>query len=362
MRAAVAVALTLLAAPLGAQTLEGPELYAGEQALYEAAAREGHVAALNTPPGFANWAAVIRGFEQRYPHVLLTYNAAGQGAALETMERTRGRPTADVVYLPGFVAVDAASRGLLAALPPERRPPGFDRIAPALRDPAGQWIAVHQAPVVFAVNRRRVRQPVRSWADLKRADLRGQVVYASPRSLIEGVAVALAAAAATGQGAGLETVQPGLDLLGEIHRAGSIQRIETQAAIGPRFLRGEIGVWVGLEPDILRTRHIDGFGEEMEVVAPAEGTASLPFAVAILRGARNETAARLWLNYVLSEAGQRLFAEGLVRPAVPITLAGETAQRLGAIAKLETPDQLRIAFRLADIQRGWARIPGAADR
>jgi putative spermidine/putrescine transport system substrate-binding protein len=244
-------------------------------------------------------------------------------------------------------------------LPPDRRPPTFDRIAAVLKDPNGQWVAVHQAPIVFAVNKRRVRQPVRGWADLRRADLRGQIVYASPRSMIEGVAVALAATAAAGQGAGLETVQPGIDLLAEIHRAGSIQRIETQTAIGPRFLRGEIGVWIGLEQDILRTRHLDGFGDDLEVVAPVEGTASLAFAVAILRGARNEAAARLWLNYVLSEPAQRLFAEGMVRPSVPITLTGELAQRLPPIAKLETPDQLRIAFRLADSQRGWARIPGA---
>ncbi|TAD91227.1 MAG: extracellular solute-binding protein [Alphaproteobacteria bacterium] len=359
MRATVAVVLALVAMPVAAQGLDGPELYAGEAALYEQAAREGAVTALNTPPGFANWGQVIRGFEQRYPSVLLTYNAAGQGQAMEVMERTRGRPPADVVYLPGFVAVDAASRGLLASLPPDRRPPAFERIPPVLRDPQAQWVAVHQAPIVFAVNKRRVRVPVRSWADLRRPELRGQVVYASPRSLVEGVGVVLAATMAAGQGAALETVQPGLDLLGEVHRAGAIQRIETQTTIGPRFLRGEIGVWVGLEHDILRTRFLDGFGDDLEVVAPAEGTAALPFAVAIIRGARNEAAARLWLNYVLSDAGQRLFAEGLVRPSVPIALPPELAQRLPAIARMETPDQLRIAFRLADIQRGWARLPGA---
>ena len=52
----------------------GPELYAGEKALYEAARKEGMCVSFDTGPEWANWKALFREFKQRYPDIELTYN------------------------------------------------------------------------------------------------------------------------------------------------------------------------------------------------------------------------------------------------------------------------------------------------
>src|SRR5690606_24334997 len=64
---AALVAASLIAFP--AMAFEGPELYEGEQALYDAAVEEGMVVSFDTGPTWANWAAQFKAFQTRYPGV-----------------------------------------------------------------------------------------------------------------------------------------------------------------------------------------------------------------------------------------------------------------------------------------------------
>ena len=60
-RRTVMVALGALGAhALPALALEGPELYAGEKALYAEAAKEGIVVSFDTGPEWANWKVLVR--------------------------------------------------------------------------------------------------------------------------------------------------------------------------------------------------------------------------------------------------------------------------------------------------------------
>lgn len=339
----------LLSAAQPASAFDGPELYPGERALLQAAEKEGAVVSANTGPGWANWVAVIRGFEQRYPTLTLTYNDTGSGAAVAALDRTRGNPAVDTVYLIGIGAVDAASRGLLAPA----KPTNLDRLPPGLRDPQGLWVAVHQMPVMFVVNKRRVKDVPHSWADLRRPDYKGAIVYSDPR--ITGVGLATALAANFAAGSTLDTIQPGIDLLAELHRVGNIQAVDNGSPY-TRFLRGEIPIWITYEMDGLRAKYDDGMGDDVEVVAPTDGTVSTPYAMALVKGARNENAGKLWINYVLSEQGQRQFAEGYVRPSLPnLALPPEVAARLVPLPKVDLPDMLRVILRKPDLDRAWVR-------
>jgi putative spermidine/putrescine transport system substrate-binding protein len=330
--------------------VDGPELYPGERALAEAAQREGLIVSCNTSPTWANYGALFRAFGQRYPNLALVHNAIGSAAAVMLLDRTRNRPTMDSVYYFGPSGIDAASRGVLAPF----KPVNFDRLAPAFRENDGLWFAVHQMPVVFAVNRRLVRSVPRAWADLRKPDYKGMVVYSDPRTTTVGLTVAFAANAAIG--GTLDSVQPGIDFLGELHQAGQILRVDADTPYAA-FLRGQVPIWLTFENDGLRAAVVDGMGDQAEVVLPTDGTVSVPYTASLVRGARNDPGARLWLNFQVTETGQRLFAEGLVRPALPgVTLPPEIAQRMPAPPKLDQLDLTRALFRKPDIDRGWSRV------
>lgn len=333
----------------GAQALEGPELYPGERALYEAAGREGLAISSNTSPGWANFATLFRNFGQRYPAVSLVYNNIGSAAAVLSMDRARNRPTVDTVYVFGPSAVDAASRGLLAPF----KPVNFDRLPPHFREPDGLWSAAHQMPIAFIVNRRLVKTVPKSWADLRKPDYKGAIVYSDPRTTTVGQTTIFAANATSG--GNLASIQPGIDYFAELHQSGNILRVDADTPYAA-FLRGQVPIWIGFENDGLRAILFDGMGDQAEVVLPTDGTVSVPYAVSLVKGARNENAGKLWLNYMLSDAGQRQFAEGMVRPAISnLALPGDQAARMPAPPKLEALDMTRALFRKPDVDRGWTR-------
>jgi putative spermidine/putrescine transport system substrate-binding protein len=344
--AACAAALSLACAR--ALALDGPDLYPGESALYDAATKDGLVVSSNTGAGWANWGALAAAFAKRYPAVTLAYNDIGSGAAVIALDRARAKPAVDTLYAFGIASVDAASRGLLAGF----KPVNFDRLPAVARDPDGRWFAVHVMPVLFIVNKKLVKTVPRSWADLAKPDYKGAIVYSDPRTTGVGEVTVFAANAAAG--GNLETVRPGIDYLAELHKIGNVLRVDANPYT--EFLKGKVPVWLGFESDGLRAKLIDGMGDDVELVAPAEGTVAAPYTIGLVKGARDDSAAKLWLNFALSDQGQRLFAEGFVRPAVAdLALPPELAARLPKLAKLEVLDVARALLRKADIDSGWAQ-------
>lgn len=347
----MAVWLLVLTAPAFAQRVvpDGPELYPGEKKLAEAAAGEGLAIAGNTALSWANWGAVVRAFSQRYPDVTLVHNDLGSTAVVSQLDRQRDRPVMDTVYYFGLIAIDAASRGLLAPF----KPNGVDKLPPSLRDAEGLWTVVHHMPVAFLVNRKAVRNIPRSWADLLKPEYKNSVVYFDPSTTTVGLITAYAANIAAG--GSFETVRPGIEYFAKLHRAGNVLRMDSQSAY-PRFLRGEIPIWINFETDGLRARETDGFGD-VEIVLPSDGTVAAPYAMSLVKNGPNPNASRLWFNFVMSDPAQRLFAEGFVRPAVPgLALAPALATLLPPPARLEPIDPLRAALRKPDLDRGWPSI------
>ena len=215
----VAAALSALALPAGAQTkpiTEGPELYAGEKALYEAAQKEGIVVSFDTGPTWANWAAQFAAFKKRYPEVEMTYNDLGSAATVVALEKARNRPQADTAYYFAASAVDAAKKDLVAPF----RPVNFDKLPEPFKHPEGQWFTIHTLNVAFLVNTKMVKNVPQSWADLLKPEYKNAIVYQDPRSTGQGQVVAFAAAFANG--GSMDDVKPGIEYLGKLTKAGNV--------------------------------------------------------------------------------------------------------------------------------------------
>ncbi len=265
-----------------ANVTTGPELYAGEKALYDEALKEGMVISNNTGPTWANWAALFRVFGQRYPNINLVYNDVGSGVAVNALDRTKNRPQVDTIYYFGANGVDAQKRGLLAPF----KPTNFDKLPALAKHPNGEWFTIHQLEIVFIVNKKLVKNVPKSFADLAKPEYKGNIVYLDPRST--GVGQVFTWAANFAQGGSYTNLEPGLKYMEQLHKRGNVLRVVGTTPYA-QFVKGEIPIWVNFVNDGLRAKFMDGMGDDVEVVSPAEGTVAAPYTISLVKNGPNPT-------------------------------------------------------------------------
>ena len=59
----------------------------------------------------------------------------------------------------------------------------------------------------------------------------------------------------------------------------------------------------------------DGFGDQVTVVYPAEGTTAASYGVAVINGCPDEETAKAFIDFIISDEGQGIYAESSLRPA-----------------------------------------------
>ena len=353
-RMLVAATAALIATSAAAQTvLDSAELYGGEKALYEAARKEGMVVSFDTGPTWANWAAQFAAFKRRYPDVEIVYNDLGSAATVVALEKARNRPQADTAYYFAASAVDAAKKGVVAPF----KPVNFDKLPAVFRESDGRWFTIHSLTVAFVVNTKLVKNVPQSWADLLKPEYKGSIVYLDPRST--GVGQVLAFAANFGNGGDMNNLQPGLDYLGKLHQSGNVLRVLGTTPYA-QFVKGEIPIWISYENDGLRAKWTDGLGDAVAVVIPKEASAAAPYAISLVEKGPNPSAGKLWLNFVMTEFGQGIFAQGFVRPSVPgVPLPANVTDKLPSAPQVRPLDVQAAAAKKAEIDAGWVKATGS---
>ena len=345
--AALGIALPLAAA---AQTVnDSPELYPGEKALYEAAAKEGMVVSFDTGPTWANWAAQFAAFKKRYPAVEMAYNDLGSAATVVALEKARNRPQADTAYYFAASAVDAANKDVVAPF----KPVNFDKLPDVFKHPEGKWFTIHSLTIAFVVNTKLVKNVPQSWADLLKPEYKNSIVYLDPRST--GVGQVLAFAANFANGGDMNNVAPGPEYLGKLHQAGNVLRVVGTTPYA-QFVKGEIPIWISYENDGLKAKHTDGLGDAVAVVIPKEASAAAPYGISLVKNGPNPNAGKLWLNFIMTEMGQGIFAQGFVRPSVPgVKLPESVADKLPPAPQVKPLDVQAAAAKKAEIDALWAK-------
>ncbi|PTE19852.1 iron ABC transporter substrate-binding protein [Cereibacter changlensis JA139] len=343
------ISASALLAALPAHAFDGAELYPGEKALYDAALQEGLIVSFDTGPTWANWAGQFKAFKERYPGVEMVYNDLGSAATVVALDKSRNRPQADTAYYFAGSALDAVNVDVVEGY----KPVNFDRLPEALRETDGKWFAIHQLNVAFLVNTKLVQNVPHSWADLMKSEYRNAIVYQDPRSTGQGQVVVFAAA--FGNGGDMDNVQPGIEYLGGLTQAGNVLRTVGTTPYA-QFVKGEIPIWIGYENDGLKAEHLDGMGDDIAVVTPAEASAAAPYAISLVKGGPNPNAGKLWLNFVMSDFGQQIFAQGFVRPSVPgIELPAEVADKMPLAPQVTAVDIALATAKKPEIDAGWAK-------
>lgn len=328
---------------------DGPELYSGEKALYENALKEGLIVSFDTGPTWANWAGQFKAFQKRYPGVEMVYNDLGSAATVVALDKSRNRPQADTAYYFAASALDAAKTGVVEGF----KPTNFDRLPEALRERDGRWLTVHTLSVAFLVNTKLVKNVPQSWADLLKPEYKNAIVYQDPRSTGQGQVVTFAAT--FGNGGSMDNITPGIDYLGKLTKAGNVLRTVGTTPYA-QFLKGEIPIWIGYENDGLKAKFVDGMGDGVAVVIPKEASAAAPYAISLVKNGPNPNAGKLWLNFIMSDEGQKIFAEGYVRPAVTgIALPETVAAKMPTAPQVVPLDIANATAKKGEIDAGWAK-------
>ncbi|XKK36827.1 ABC transporter substrate-binding protein [Nocardiopsis sp. ARC36] len=265
----------------------------------------GTVITYNSPAEWGNYGEVLAAFTEE-TGIQAPNDPKNSGQALAALQAEKGAPVADVAYTGIAFAGQLVEAGVLQAHVPE----GAEEVPEDLRDPDGNWTAVHTGTIAFIVNEDHLDgAPVpEGWEDLLDPAYEGKVGYLDPTQAAVGYSVATAVNHALG--GDLSDWGPGLDYLAELKDNGASTSAQTATA---KVAQGEIPILIDTDFNGYKLRDE---GANVSVVIPEEGSLQIPYIVGLVEGAPNAGNGRELLDFYFSERGQGLFADGYMRPVV----------------------------------------------
>ncbi|WP_296660857.1 ABC transporter substrate-binding protein [Paraburkholderia sp.] len=258
----------------------------------------------NCPPEWADWASQIKAI-QKETGIRVPFDNKNSGQAIAQLMAEAKSPVADVVYLGISSAVQAKDKNLVAPY----KPAHWDEIPANEKDPQGYWFAIHSGTLGFLVNKDALEgKPVpTSWGDLLKPEYKGMIGYLDPSSAFVGYAGAVAVNLALG--GTLDNFQPAFDWFGKLRANQPIVPKQTAYA---RVLSGEIPILLAYDFDAYRAKYKDH--ANVEFVIPKEGTISVPYVMSLVKNGPHADNGKKVLDFVLSDEGQKLWANAYLRP------------------------------------------------
>ncbi len=240
------------------------------------------------------------------------------GPVARRADRREGQPGGDVTYLGGQVGPQARDAGVLTPYKPAR----WNDIPATLKDPDGYWFTIHSGTLGLFVNTAALRgKPVpRAWKDLLKPEYKGLVGYLNPASAAVGQVGVIAVALALG--GSYDKLDPAIAFFKQLQANQPI--VPTQTAYA-RVLSGEIPILLDYDFNAYRAKYTDK--APVEFVIPQEGTQQLPYVMGLVNKGPNPEQGRKMLDFVLSDDGQRHWANAFLRPVFPAAMSAEVKGR-----------------------------------
>ncbi|EGX61284.1 substrate-binding transporter [Streptomyces zinciresistens K42] len=304
--------------------------FGGMDKLVAAAKNEGKLQAIALPRDWANYGALIDGFQKKYGIKIVVENPDGSSQdEINAVTSRKGQDRApDVLDLGSSFALSAAQQGLLAPYKVQ----AFADIPEGQKDPKGRWYNDYGGYISIGCDAKRVKECPKTFADLLKPKYKGQVAL-NGNPTKSGSAFGGVYAAALASGGSFDDIQPGLDFFSKLKKNGNYTPVESTPAT---VEKGETPI--SIDWDYLNAGYADQFkskGVDWQVAVPADGQFSQFYSQAINKDAPNPATARLWQEYLYSAEGQNLWLKGYARPA--LMPAMEKAGTLDATAAAKLP-------------------------
>ncbi|MDC7826384.1 putative spermidine/putrescine transport system substrate-binding protein [Aquipseudomonas alcaligenes] len=309
----------LLASLMGSAIVLGNQAMANEdlKALEQAARAEGEVNSVGMPDSWANWKDTWADLNKLYglKHMDTDMSSAQEIAKFEA---EKDNATADIGDVGAAFGPIAVQKGVTQPY----KPSTWEQIPAWAKDADGHWMLAYTGSIAFIVNKQLVKEPPKSWADLKEGKYK--VAIGDVSAAAQAVNGVLAAAIANGGDE--KNIQPGLDFFAEIAKQG---RLSLSNPTIQTLEKGEVEVGVVWDFNGLSYRdQIDP--SRFEVLIPSDGSVISGYTTIINKYAKHPNAAKLAREYILSDAGQINLAKGNARPirAEHLTLPPEVQAKL----------------------------------
>ena len=309
----------LLASLMGSAIVLGNQAMANEdlKALEQAARAEGEVNSVGMPDSWANWKDTWADLNKLYglKHMDTDMSSAQEIAKFDA---EKDNATADIGDVGAAFGPIAVQKGVTQPY----KPSTWEQIPAWAKDADGHWMLAYTGSIAFIVNKQLVKEPPKSWADLKEGKYK--VAIGDVSAAAQAVNGVLAAAIANGGDE--KNIQPGLDFFAEIAKQG---RLSLSNPTIQTLEKGEVEVGVVWDFNGLSYRdQIDP--SRFEVLIPSDGSVISGYTTIINKYAKHPNAAKLAREYILSDAGQINLAKGNARPirAEHLTLPAEVQAKL----------------------------------
>lgn len=317
----------------------------------ELAKEEGELYSYGMSDDWVNLGTSFAEFEDTYDvvHTDTDMTSAEQIVHLLAEKDAPVMDVADIGY-------DALGRLLDEDLAAVYRNSSWDKIPENFKDPEGRWAVAYWGAISFLVNTDLVENIPHTWNDLLKEEYHDMICSRDPRASSYATGSVLAAAYANGGGE--DNVQPGLDLFAQLRESGNIRDgvVLNVASVQ----KGECPISIVYDFDGFNKR--DATGLPLEVVIPEDATVGMLFAQYISNVAPHPNNAMLWNDWILSDHGQELIADGYAHPSRDIELPEEIAAKAlpeSAYPNLYFPTSLEsFSSAISNIVDGWNKIVG----
>lgn len=305
-----------------------------------AAARKEASVVLHSSDDAALLTQLARAFQAVFPGITVQTGRADTEAQLKTFSASTGPSGVDVLTSTDLaVMVDLRRAGRLALYVPEET----RRWPENARDPDGFYSFTALGLMVLGYNSQQVmpEQAPKSYADLLGARFTGKLVAAHPGLSGSGLTATFLLANALGW-----------PFFEQLSRQGVLQ-VQSATEAVDKISSGERSAMLyGSEQAALRLRVQGG---PVNLVYPADGTAAVPSATAVLRDAPHPNAARLFATWMVGReaqelivaSGARSFHPGIREPAGRLALNG---------IKLLTPDPILLSAEADLVKQFYAQL------
>ena len=276
--------------------------FGGLEGLVKAAKGEGELNVIALPPDWANYGALIKAFSDKYG---IKVNSAQPDASsqdeINAANQQKGRSSAPDVFDLGQ-SVALANTALFAPYKVET----FDDIPAAFKDADGTWVNDYGGYMSIGFDSAKV-PPVTGVNDLLKPEYQGkEALNGDPTQA--GAAFSGVLMVALSQGGSVDDIAPGVEFFGKLKEAGNFLPVDPTPAT---IESGQTPVVIDWNyTNASETKKLPSW----QVVVPPENPVAGYYYQAVSKDAPHPAAARLWQEFLYSDEGQNLFAEGGVRP------------------------------------------------
>lgn len=336
-------------------------------------AQEESLTVLCTPQ--EDWCvAMTQAFEEE-TGIDTNYVRLSSGEALARIRAASDNPEFSVWWGgPADAFIAGSEEGLLE----QYESPNIDAIPEDLRDPDGYWTGVYVGALGFCSNLEILEElgiePPTSWEDLLAPELEGNIAMAHPAT--SGTAftafwtvVTLKAdeLEAEEEGAGYDedgspteaAMDAAFEYFAQLHQ-NILQYTRSGAAPGTMAGQGEIAVAIIFSHDCTKLQ-VEGFEGILETTFPEEGTGYEIGGMALIAGAPEPEAARMWYDWAITKEAQEIgqTVNSLQLPTNPDAAVSELSVNLADVNLIDYNFQAAGENRTALVERFDAEIAPA---